>query len=129
MREQRQRLEHHAEIAPVHRLVVDPLAVEADLAGGRGLEAGDDPHQRGLAAARRPQQADEAAGRHRQDGVVDGEDLAVALGDVDEVEGAHDSVCPVIEAAPCEAAAVGVEERQPTISSVHFWFSQSGFST
>ena len=46
------RLEHHAEPAVARLEIVDHAAVDADLARGRVLEAGDHAQRRGLAAAR-----------------------------------------------------------------------------
>ena len=45
---------------------VDRLAVDQHIAGGRVLQAGDDAQQRGLAAARRPDEDDELAVRRRR---------------------------------------------------------------
>ena len=59
-------LEHHAEAAVARLEVVDHLSVDADLAGGRILEAGDHAQRRGLAAAGWPDEHDEFA-------VLDGE--------------------------------------------------------
>ncbi|MBS1167891.1 MAG: hypothetical protein H6R00_3916 [Proteobacteria bacterium] len=51
MRKQRQRLEHHAEVSLVGRLVGDVLTVDRDGAGGGQIEAGDHAEQRRLATA------------------------------------------------------------------------------
>ena len=68
------------------------------------LVAGDHAQRRGLAAARGPEQAAVAAGGDRQVDAVDGGGLAVALGDVDELElriGGHAaSVCKACATAP-----------------------------
>ena len=108
VREERQRLEHHAEVAPVRRHPGQVLPVEQDGAAGRLVEAGDHPQQRGLAAARRPEQADEEPVRDVQADRVDGGDRAVALGEVAELQPGH---------------------RQLAIISVQSWFSMSDFST
>ena len=79
MGKQRQRLEHHAEVAPMRRDGGDVGAVEQDPPGARLLEAGDHAQQRRLAAARRTEQADEGAVRHGQAGLLDGERRAEAL--------------------------------------------------
>jgi beta-glucosidase-like glycosyl hydrolase len=81
VREQRQRLEHHAELALVRRHVGEVLAIEQYASRRRRFEAGDQPQQRGLAAARRPEQADELAVRRREVDVVDGLHGAERLGD------------------------------------------------
>src|SRR5262249_47104945 len=71
-------LEHHADVAQMRRQPVDPPVGEADLAGIELAEARDHAQQRGLAAARWPQQREE-----------------LALADV-EIDGAHTA-----EAARC----------------------------
>ena len=67
VREQRVGLEDGVDRPPVGRQACDLLAVQQDLTAGRVVEAGDQPKQRGLAAARRPQQREELvlADRHR----------------------------------------------------------------
>ena len=50
-------LEGEADIAPARGQVVDALAADQDLAGIGHCQAGQDTHKRGLAAARRPEQA------------------------------------------------------------------------
>ena len=59
--EQRVRLEHDAVVALGRRQPRDVAPGELDAAGGLHLEPGDDAQQRGLAAARRPEKADELA--------------------------------------------------------------------
>ena len=86
MREQRQRLEHHTEIALVGRHRRDVLVVEQDRAGARRLEPGDHPEQRGLAAAGRPEQAYERAVRHGEADGVDRREVAETFGDVLECQ-------------------------------------------
>src|SRR6185369_6504397 len=68
---QRIALEHHAHVAAMRRQRLDGLAVEADRAGGRRLEAGEQHQGRRLARARRAEQGQELAGF----------DLQVQLGD------------------------------------------------
>ena len=68
------------------RHVRDVLAVKPDRAGGRQVEAGDHPQQRGLAAAGWSEQADEGAMRHRQLDIVDRGEVAEFLRDVFEGE-------------------------------------------
>ena len=79
MREQRQRLEHHAEVALVRGRIGEVLAVEPDAAGGRRLEARRSAQQRGLAAARRPEQADELAVRELEIDIDQRRELAERL--------------------------------------------------
>ena len=59
MREERVVLEDGVDRALEGRQRRDVLAIEADLAFGREVEAGDQAEQRGLAAARRPEQREE----------------------------------------------------------------------
>ena len=66
-------LEHDA---AVHAVAVDLLAADADLAGGRRDEAGDDVEQRGLAAAGRADDADELGGADVEADVLDAGHLA-----------------------------------------------------
>ena len=54
-------LEHHGDVALRRMQVVDRAAVDADLARGDRLQPGDGVEQRGLAAARRADQHEEAA--------------------------------------------------------------------
>ena len=70
-------------LAPVRRHVVDRLAVEHDLAMGRGLEAGQHHQAGGLARARRPEQGQELAARDLEVQVLDDQRGAIiALLDV-----------------------------------------------
>ena len=61
VRKERVVLEHHADAALVRRDVVDRPAVEADLAVGRGLEAGEHHQAGGLARARGAEHGQELA--------------------------------------------------------------------
>src|ERR1700736_4098104 len=56
MRKQRVILENEADVPAVRRLVVKPLAMQADRALGERLETGDAPQRRRLAAAARSEQ-------------------------------------------------------------------------
>ena len=85
MRKQRQRLEHHAEIALVRRQRRDVLAVEHDGAAGRLLQSGNHAQQCGLAAARRAEQAHERTMRHVELDIVDGGEIAELFGDAVDV--------------------------------------------
>ena len=66
VRKQSVALEHHAEAAVARLEIVDHAAVDADLARGRVLEAGDHAQRRGLAAAGRTDE-------HHELAVLDGE--------------------------------------------------------
>jgi hypothetical protein len=61
MREQRVVLEHHADVAAMRRLLVQPLAGQPDLAARRHLEAGEHHQRRGLARAGGSEQRQEFA--------------------------------------------------------------------
>jgi len=71
VREQRVALEHHPDVAPVRRHILDRPAGQADLAPGRHLEAGQHHQGRGLAGAGRTEQGQELALPNRQVQVVD----------------------------------------------------------
>ena len=70
--EQRVVLEHEADLALAHVAVGRVLAVEQHAAAVGRLQAGDDAQQRGLAAARRPQQRHQLARGERQADIVQG---------------------------------------------------------
>jgi hypothetical protein len=91
MREERERLEHHAEVALVGRHAGYVGAPDEDLPCRRRLEPRDQAQQRGLAAARRAEQADEAPARDVQRHAVDGGDAAEALGDAAKGKVVHAS--------------------------------------
>ena len=61
VREQREALEDHPDVAGVGRPVGDVVVVEEDPALGRMLESGDHPEHRGLAAPGRPEERDQLA--------------------------------------------------------------------
>jgi hypothetical protein len=61
VREEGERLEHHAGRAPVGRHLVDALAAQQDLAAARLFQAGQHAHQGRLAGARRPDDGEELA--------------------------------------------------------------------
>jgi hypothetical protein len=62
MREQRVVLEHHGDAALGGRQTRHVAPADQHAPRGRGVEPGNDPEQRGLAAARRAQHHDETAG-------------------------------------------------------------------
>ena len=61
VRVERVGLEHHRDVAVLGRLLVDPLAADAQLAGGDVLQPGDHVQRGGLPAAGRPDQDHELA--------------------------------------------------------------------
>ena len=76
VRIEREQLEHEGDIArrcAVHRHV---LAVEPNGAGRRQFQSGNHAQRRRLAAAGRPQQAEELAVLHREAGSLDGMEIA-----------------------------------------------------
>jgi hypothetical protein len=122
MREQRQRLENHAEIALVRRngSHIDP--VEQYRTGVRLLQPGNHPQQRGLAAAGRPQQTHEGAVRNTEIDVFDCREVAKPLCHVPELQSRHridplrqDNRRPALGGLPC-----GPRSLHPAIISVHF---------
>ena len=89
MRKQGIVLEHHADLALVHRGMADVAAVEADLARIGLDEAGDGAQQRGLAAPAGAQQAEELAiGEGERDAGQGGDGTVMLLDSVD-LDDAH----------------------------------------
>ena len=104
VREERVGLEHHVDRPPVGRHAGEVLPVEQDLARGRLLEAGEHAHQRGLAAAGRAEQGEELALVDDEREIVDGDEIAEALGDVAELdEGLRRGIVPRRELPPDRA--------------------------
>ncbi len=81
MRKQRVGLEHHVDRPPMRRQRGQVRPVEPDRARIRRLEAGDEPQQGALAAARRAEQAENLATREIEGDAVDGRLRAEAFGD------------------------------------------------
>jgi hypothetical protein len=90
-------LEHQADVALARRAVEQVLAVVQHASGIRTLEAGQDPQERGLARARRAEQRDQPARRDLDRDVVDGGEVAEALGDVLDGDG-HGATPPGTDA-------------------------------
>ena len=67
-----------------NKLVADP-----DFAGARLDESGDQPQRRGLAAARRAQQADQMTVLDRERYVVDHRGRAISLGQIPQFDRRH----------------------------------------
>src|SRR5262249_57436276 len=82
-------VDDHPDVPLVGRPPAHVTTADADAAPVRGLEAGDEPEGRRLAAAARPQQRDALAGADGEGEPVDGRDAAEALGDVLELDRAH----------------------------------------
>src|SRR5262249_1713819 len=82
VREKRVIPEPQAGPAPARGQMVDGLAIEQHAALALADKAGHDAQQRGLAAARRPQQRDEFPARNIEIDVAHGDDLAEAMADV-----------------------------------------------
>ena len=87
--EQRERLEHHAEPAPVGRNARLVDAVHQDPAAGGKLQPRDQAQERGLSATRGAEQADEGAVRDVDIDVVDRGDRAERLREPPETERGH----------------------------------------
>ena len=86
VREQRVRLEHHVDRPLVRRDAGHVDAVDGDAPGGRLLEPGQHAQQRGLAAARAAEQAEQLAAIDLQRDVVDGDEVAELLRDAVDVD-------------------------------------------
>jgi hypothetical protein len=67
----------------------DQLVADADFACARLDEAGDQPQRGGLAAAGRPQQADQVAVLDMQRHIIDHRDIAVSLGQAPQLNRRH----------------------------------------
>ena len=89
VREQRVALEHQAGVALPRRQRGDVALAEPHAAGGRLDEAGDDAQGRGLAAAGGAEQHQELAVGDVERNVVDGLEVAVALGDAGQLQARH----------------------------------------
>ena len=77
MGEQGMVLEHQTEAAPVRRQVRHRIVVPHDVAGGRGLEAGDRPKEAGLAASARSEDRNDLAPVHCQVDPIERDGFAV----------------------------------------------------
>ena len=86
VREERVVLEHGVHVALVRRQVVDPPTLDAQLAGRERDEPADQVERGGLPATGRPKQAEELARLDLERDPVERHGLAVALGDVDELD-------------------------------------------
>jgi hypothetical protein len=83
-------LEHHRDPAGAGRHVaVGGLAADPDLAAGRKLEPRDHAQQRGLAAARGPEQDQQLAVANRQVHAVHRVDVAVTLAEPQDLDRCH----------------------------------------
>jgi hypothetical protein len=85
VRVQRVALEHHRDVAILRRDVVDHAVVDAQRAAADLLQPGDHPQQRGLAAARRPDQHQQLAVGDLEAGAVHG-DVAVRVDLAESIE-------------------------------------------
>jgi hypothetical protein len=84
--EQRVVLEHEADLALARALADGVLAVQPHATGIRPLEAGHDAQQRGLAGARRAEQGQQLARLHLERDAVEGDIVAEALADVEDLD-------------------------------------------
>ncbi|ABA50513.1 hypothetical protein BURPS1710b_1039 [Burkholderia pseudomallei 1710b] len=90
VRIERVRLEHHRDAALRARHVVDLRAVDQQLAARNLLEPRDHPHQRGFAAAARPDEHDELAVDDVEIDVAQHFVVVVALADIAQEHACHD---------------------------------------
>src|SRR5213079_1951809 len=79
MLERRVVLEHEADAALLRPVVRDVLLGDLDRTAVRGLEAGDDPGQRRLAAAARPEERRQRSRLDLEGDVVEGEEASEPL--------------------------------------------------
>ena len=108
-------LEHHAEAAVARLEVVDHLAVDADFAGGRVLEAGDHAQRRGLAAAGRADKDDELAVLDGEGEVLHRLHRAEGLVQIDQLDTRH---CDYLRTMPkLKPRARCLRMMRPTIIS------------
>ncbi|MNK93904.1 hypothetical protein D3C87_1140880 [compost metagenome] len=89
VRKQRVRLEHHAQVALGGVHIGHVRAIEPDPPAARPVQAGNQPQQRGLAAARGAEQRDELAARHVEVDAAEHVVLAEALLQVVESQVGH----------------------------------------
>ena len=82
VREQRQRLKHHAEVALVGRHTADIVPVETDLTGAQGFQARDQAQQGGLATTGRPEETHQFSFRQMEIDALHCAGSAKALFDV-----------------------------------------------
>ena len=90
MRIERVVLEHHGDIALRRRDAVDALVADIDFARRDRLEPGDDPEQRGLAAAGRADKDDELVICDFEVEIGDHGKVAVALDEIADRDRGHD---------------------------------------
>jgi hypothetical protein len=86
VRKQRIRLEHHVDRPLVRRNARHVRAIDPDAAAGGFLETGEHAQQRGLAAARAAEQAEQFLLIDLQRNVVDRDEVAELLGDALDVD-------------------------------------------
>jgi hypothetical protein len=106
VREQRIRLEDHAEPALLGCRAGHVRAVDEDPPGRRAGVAGEHAQRRRLAAPRGTQQGRELAGGDRHVDAVDGGEVAEDLRHVLELSGVHELMPPKILAKPTVRSAM-----------------------
>ncbi len=112
VREQRVVLEAHVDLALVGRDADHICATQQDRPGVGLLEAGDHPHRRGLAAARRAEQGDELALGDLERDVVDGAHVPEGLRHALDADRG-----PVVHRHPSLVAAVATGRSGPSSSN------------
>ena len=83
-------LEHHGDVAVARPRPGHVLAADLDLACARILQPGNRAQQRGLAAARRPDEHGELARRHVEVDALHGMEGTVVLVKIGDLEIGHD---------------------------------------
>jgi hypothetical protein len=84
---ERVELEHHGDIALFRRQVIHAFAGNDHVTFSGALEACDHAERCCLAAARWAEEADNFAGLNRKVSILDGNELAVFLGDLPDFNG------------------------------------------
>ena len=82
-REKRQMLEHHVHRALVRRRIKHRATLDPNVTRGGVEKPRDHPHDCCFAAARRPEDGEETAGRHREGDVINSGGIAEPLNEVD----------------------------------------------
>jgi hypothetical protein len=120
VREHRVRLEHHVDRPAVRRHLRHVLAIDHDAARARPLEPGEHAEQRGLAAARRPEQREELVRPDLEAHVVDRDHAAKALGHARDAHDRRPAHAPAsaVSVGRCRRIAITVSTMVTAIKSV-----------
>ena len=88
-------LEHHGDIAVFRIEVIDPLAIDENIAFCGLLETGDHAHGRRLATAGGAEQNEELFIGNREVEIIDANERPPALGDIAELNFGHSTTHPI----------------------------------